>query len=78
MPAMHTNLLLESSPARPTDSAPDVPRYTVEPPSSLDSWGMYALRDVKTRRVVKLYRSGTVALTDARFLNTVRPPLPLG
>lgn len=39
---------------------------------------MFALRDVKTKQVVKFYRSDTVARGDAQFLNRMRPPLPLG
>ena len=43
-----------------------------------DGEAMFALRDVHTGRIVKLYRSRAVALNDARFLNVLRPPMPLG
>ena len=64
--------------ARPAYHASKGPRYIVEPPIGRKGWAMYALRDVKTKQVVKLYRSDTVARSDAQFLNTMRPPLPLG
>jgi len=75
---MYTGMPLAEGLAEPVDATADGPRYTVEPATGLDGSAMYALRDIKTQRVVKFYRSLTVARGDARFLNAVRPPLPLG
>jgi len=75
---MQSERLLEGAPLRPADLSTEAPRYTVEPATSLDDRAVFAMWDIKTHRIVKLYRSRMVALNDARFLNTVRPPLPLG
>jgi len=53
-------------------------RYVVEVATGPDGEAMHALRDVHTDRIVKHYRSRAVALNDARFLNVLRPPMPLG
>ena len=75
---MTLEMTLAPTLARPAYHATKGPRYVVEPTIGRRGLAMYALRDIKTRQVVKFYRSDTVARGDAQFLNRMRPPLPLG
>jgi len=75
---MQSGTPLADGPIGLVEVATDAPRYAVEPATSLDDRAVYGLWDIKTQRIVKLYRSRAVALKDAQFLNAVRPPLPLG
>ena len=75
---MNSEMTFAPTLARPAYHASKGPRYVVEPAIGRKGLAMFALRDVKTKQVVKFYRSDTVARGDAQFLNRMRPPLPLG